>query len=100
MIVVVCIMNSNQSEYIFMYILDLAGRCQLTTTRHCAIKASSYTRPPNFAKFGGRVYDDGITIHENFHGKFSLCAEYLIRSICQKLTCRLKLFTDHSDECI
>ena len=30
------------------------------------------------------------TRHENFHGKFSLCAENLIRSIGQKLTCRLK----------
>ena len=27
------------------------------------------------------------TRHENFHGKFSLCAEYLIRLIGQKLTC-------------
>ena len=25
-----------------------------------------------------------ITRHENFHGKFSLCAEYLIRLIGQK----------------
>ena len=28
------------------------------------------------------------TRHENFHGKFSLCAKYLIRSIGQKLKCR------------
>ena len=26
------------------------------------------------------------TRHENFHGKFSLCAEYLIRLICRPLT--------------
>ena len=38
-----------------------------------------------------------ITRHENFHGKFSLCAEYLITLIGQKLTCMLKVFTDYSD---
>ena len=37
------------------------------------------------------------TRHENFHGKFSLCAEYLIRSIGQKFTCKLKVFTDYSE---
>ena len=31
-----------------------------------------------------------ITRHENLHGKLSLCAENLIRSIGQKLTFRLK----------
>ena len=31
-----------------------------------------------------------FTRHENFHGKFRLCAEYLIRSIGQMFTCRLK----------
>ena len=38
-----------------------------------------------------------VTRHENFHGKFSLCAEYLIRLIGQKLTCMLKVFTDYSE---
>ena len=38
-----------------------------------------------------------ITRHENFHGKFSLCAECLIRLIGQKLTCMLKVFTDYSE---
>ena len=38
-----------------------------------------------------------ITRHENFHGKFSLCAEYLIRLIGQKLTYMLKVFTDYSE---
>ena len=38
-----------------------------------------------------------ITRHENFHGKFSLCAEYLSRSIGQKLECRLQVFTDYSE---
>ena len=37
------------------------------------------------------------TRHENFHGKFSLCAEYLISSIGQKFTCNLKVFTDYSE---
>ena len=37
------------------------------------------------------------TRHENFHGKFSLCAECLIRLIGQKLTCMLKVFTDYSE---
>ena len=37
------------------------------------------------------------TRHENFHGKFSLCAEYLIRLIGQKLTCMLKVFSDYSE---
>ena len=35
------------------------------------------------------------TRHENFHGKFSLCAENLIRSIGHKLKCKLKVFTDY-----
>ena len=38
-----------------------------------------------------------ITRHENFHGKFSLCAEYLIRLIGQKLKYKLKVFTDYSE---
>ena len=38
-----------------------------------------------------------VNRHENFHGKFSLCAEYLIRLIGQKLTCMLKVFTDYSE---
>ena len=38
-----------------------------------------------------------LTRHENFHRKFSLCAEYLIRSIGQKLACMLKVFTDNSE---
>ena len=38
-----------------------------------------------------------VTRHENFHGKFSLCAECLIRLIGQKLTCMLKVFTDYSE---
>ena len=42
-----------------------------------------------------KLYD--TTRHENFHGKFSLCAEYLSRSIGQKLKCRLKVFTDYSE---
>ena len=37
------------------------------------------------------------TRHENFHRKFSLCAEYLIRLIGQKLTYMLKVFTDYSE---
>ena len=37
------------------------------------------------------------TRHENFHGKFSLCAEYLIRSIGQKVLSRYKVLTDYSD---
>ena len=37
------------------------------------------------------------TRHENFHGKFRLCAEYLSRLIGQKLKCRLKVFTDYSE---
>ena len=37
------------------------------------------------------------TRYENFHGKFSLCAEYLISSIGQKFTCMLKVFTDYSE---
>ena len=44
-----------------------------------------------------QVRYQGQTRHENFHGKFSLCAEYLIRSIGQKFTCRLKVFTDYSE---
>ena len=40
---------------------------------------------------------NNITRHENFHGKFSLCAEYLIRLIGQKLTCMLNKFTDYSE---
>ena len=35
--------------------------------------------------------------HENFHANFSLCAEYFITSIIQKLICRSKVFTDYSD---
>ena len=35
------------------------------------------------------------TRHENFHGKFSLCAECVSRSIGQNLKCRLKVFTDY-----
>ena len=38
-----------------------------------------------------------LTRHENFHGKFSLCAEYLIRLIGQKLKYKLKVFTDYSE---
>ena len=38
-----------------------------------------------------------VTRHENFHGKFSLCAEYLSRSIGQKLKCKLKVFTDYPE---
>ena len=37
------------------------------------------------------------TRHENFHGKFSLSAEYLSRSIGQNLKCMLKVFTDYSE---
>ena len=37
------------------------------------------------------------TRHENFHGKFSLCAEYLIRSVGQQVLSRLKVFTDYSE---
>ena len=37
------------------------------------------------------------TRHENFHGKFSLCAEYLIRSVGQEVLSRLKVFTDCSE---
>ena len=40
---------------------------------------------------------ESLTRHRNFHGKFSLCAEYLIRLIGQKLTCMLKVFTDYSE---
>ena len=43
-----------------------------------------------------RVYHVGSR-HEKFHGKFSLCAEYLSRSIGQKLKCGLNVFTDYSD---
>ena len=38
-----------------------------------------------------------LTRHENFHRKFSLCAEYLSRSIGQKLKCKLKVFTDYPE---
>ena len=38
-----------------------------------------------------------LTRHENFHGKFSLCAEYLIRSVGQEVLSRLKVFTDYSE---
>ena len=41
-----------------------------------------------------------ITRHENFHGNFSLCAEYLIRSIGHGVFSRLKVFTDYSQVCI
>ena len=37
------------------------------------------------------------TRHENFLGKFSLCAEYLIRSIGQEAFSRLKVFIDYSE---
>ena len=40
--------------------------------------------------------DIALTRHENVHRKFSLCAEYLRRSIGQKLKCKLKVFTDYS----
>ena len=43
------------------------------------------------------MHRDLITRHENFHGKFSLCAEYLSRSIGQKLKCKLKVFTDYPE---
>ena len=36
------------------------------------------------------------TRHENFHGKFRVCAEYLIRSVGQEVLCRLKVFIDYS----
>ena len=38
-----------------------------------------------------------VTRHEHFHGKFSLCAEYLIRSIGQEVLNRLKVFLDYSE---
>ena len=38
-----------------------------------------------------------VTRHENLHGKFSLCAEYLSRSIGQKLKCKLNMFIDYSE---
>ena len=44
-----------------------------------------------------KTWIHSLTRHENFHGKFSLCAEYLIRSIGEKFTCRLKVFTDYSE---
>ena len=38
------------------------------------------------------------TRHENLHGKFSICAEYPIRCIGQKLTFMLKVFPDYLEE--
>ena len=35
--------------------------------------------------------------NENSHGKFSLCAEYLIRSKGQEVFSMLKVFTDNSE---
>ena len=52
------------------------------------------------AKVSNELFEHNITTqtrHENFHGKFSLCAEYLSRLIGQKLTCMLKVFTDYSE---
>ena len=50
------------------------------------------------------IYSDQIDIkqttrHENFHGKFSLCAEYLVRSIGQEFTSRPKAFTYYLERC-
>ena len=38
-----------------------------------------------------------LTRHENFHGKFSLCAEHLIRSVSQEVLSRLKVYIDYSE---
>ena len=43
------------------------------------------------------TYNNIITRHDNFHGKFILCAKDLVRSIGQEVYGILKVFTEYSE---